>query len=196
VPLSEEPQEDSLAAARRVARLVIASFLGDQDRIGIDRRDDLVEILVEHWWSHAMAFNKDGTASRDTFMRAMFRNKLLELRAATVTAKRGGGIQPFSLEAAANPQDAESDTTLADTVVDRGAEADVEAVAENNERQTALIELRPYLAEGDWELLEALWQDPRLRPASERLGVHHSTVYARVARIRSVAEERGLRQYL
>lgn len=191
--LFREPQEDSLDAARRIARLVVASFLGDDECIGIDDEDDLVEILVEHWWLHGDAFNSDGAASRDTYMRKVFRNKLLELRAVIVAAKRGRGLAPLSID---ERLDHESDTTLAETVIDRAIDADVDAMAANNELRRALADLRPYLATDDWELLEALRQDPRVRPVSDLLGVHHSTVYARLARVRAVAEERGLRQYL
>jgi hypothetical protein len=191
VPLFREPQEDSLDAARRIARLVVESFLGDDERIGMDDRDDLVWMLVEHWWRHGDAFNSDGAASRDTYMRKMFRNKLLELRAGTTAAKRGQGLAPLSID---ERVDSESDTTLAETVIDVGV--DVEAMAANNELWRALTDLRPYLAKEEWELLEALWPDPRIRPASRTLGVHHTTGYAGLARIRAVAEERGLRQYL
>ena len=196
MPPSGEPREDALDAARRVARPVVESFLGDQKRIGIDDKEDLVGVLVEHWWFHGKAFKQSGSASRDTYMRTMFRNKLLQLSAAARTAKRGHGDSPLPLESPPNPQDAEGDTTLAERIIDKAPEADVEAMAANNELRRALTELEPYLAKEDWELLEALWPDPRVRPASDRLGVHHSTVYARLARIRSVAEERGLRRYL
>jgi len=193
VPLRREPQEDSLDAARRIARLVVKSFLGDDEVLGIDDQDDLVEILVEHWWLHGDAFNSDRVASRDTYMRKVFRNKLLELRAVIAAAKRGRGLAPLSID---ERLDHESDTTLAETVIDRAIDADVDAMAANNELRRALTDLRAYLATADWELLEALWQDPRVRPVSDWLGVHHSTVYARLARIRSLAEERGLRQHL
>jgi DNA-directed RNA polymerase specialized sigma24 family protein len=196
VPLSGEPQDDDLDAARRIARLVVEAFLGDHECIGIDDKKDLMEILVEHWWLHAGAFKQAGPASRDTYMRVMFRNKLLELRAATRTAKRGGGVRLLSLDSPANPQDAESQATLAETIIDRTGEAEVERTAANNELRRALTDLRLYLAKEDWELLEALWQDPRPRPAGERLGIHPSTVSARLARIRAVAKERGLHFFL
>lgn len=190
--LSKEPQEDQLEAARRVAIAVVTTFIGDAKHIGIDDAEDLVEILVEHW-RHQDAFRRDGPASRDTYMRTVFHHKLLELNAAARAAKRGAGSLPLSLE---EPLDGESDTTLAETVMDKSVEADVELVAANDELRRALADLRPYLAQEDRELLGALWLDPRVRPASRMLGIHHSTGYARLARIRAVAEERGLGRYL
>lgn len=154
--------------------------------------EDLVQIMVEHWWLMRSRFTADGPAALKTVAFTVMTNRLRDEFERATTLKRGAGRGTLSLSTPINSEDEDTDQ-LGDLIA--GEEDTFEAAAGTVRHQAIEAFLRN-LGDADRELLDHLRDDPRVRPVARRLGVHHSQVYRRIDRIRRRAEDAGLQDWL
>jgi RNA polymerase sigma factor (sigma-70 family) len=194
VPRAPSVQNSLENSDYELARRVVRAFLGGSKHLGPHDEDDLVQEVLVHWWRRRHRFDPSGRATRETYLRGLAWHRLVDIWAEQHARKRGGGMRPASLD---QPLSQDSDATLHDLVAGPRAHSDVEDTAWERTLAGEVEELRARLSPVDRVVLDALLGvGGRVHVASKRLGIPPSTAYDSLKRIRRIAEDQGLREFL
>lgn len=161
--------------------------------IGLYGVDDLTWLLLSHWIGVRGRYREAGPASQSTWMRVVLVNKVNDLVSEQRADKRGGTRRARSLDAPIEP---DGDRTLGDIIADDSPAADPSAAAATTDLQRAVRDFQSRLPARLRIVVDAIEEAESTRAAARQLGMPPSTLYARLAEIRHIAEAVGLRAYL
>ncbi len=172
-----------------LVKALVREFCGRGRTFQNDEFDDLVQECLMHWNGVCHTYRPDGLASKRGYMRVVIRNQLNTLTEARTAAKRKTLDEAVSLDVPA--WESEDAPTLADTVESRRGPTpreqdlaiDISVVLESlTQRQTQICQMK---IEGSTILQNG-----------ESLGMHRSSVYDEIRRIREIFTNADLEEYL
>ena len=185
-PLSGETDDRD---DRRIGQ-VVAAYLRTHPLIPDHDADDLYQEGRLAWLLAKDTYRLDGGASRATYIGRVVTNHLRSLARAERALKRGAGKQALSLDIPMG----EDGGSLAELLSDVDPRPD--ELAEHDDLLARLARVRERLLGRERRVFEALADDrPRARLARD-LGIHRSTLDADIERIREVARDEGLEDFL
>lgn len=182
------PERERIAAERAVA-----SLLGKRGRVGVHDTADIVQMVLERWVTKRGNFDRSGSATPVSYIWAIARNLIADLRDEAATRKRGRDYTTVSLE---RPLVADADVTLAELVPDpQGEEPSGDAIDRALLRRS-VARLHSRLDPRQRNYVDALAAEGTVTGAARLLGLPPSTLHDRLMAIRRLAEDAGLHQYL
>lgn len=149
-----------------------------------DEFNDLVHECLLHWWKA----RKRPARNRRAFLKTVVRNKLRDLWRARQADRRRILDQAQSLD---RPIEEGSGLTLADVLP-----AEPPGPTPDAELQSELEEVLPTLSARQRRICEMIASGHSIRAISKALGLHHSTTYGEIKRIRKIFTAAELQDYL
>lgn len=171
-------------------REIVRRQLKGQWRVGILDQDDFAFEISSHVADALSKFSTTGTASLDTWLETVISNKLCDILSRERTRKRGGGVEPASLDRTALGEV----SPLKDLITDPRPGPEVEAAARF--RRDDVSRFIQSLPPRQRETALALLREPTLTNAARSLGIGRPALYDRLKTIRRLAEDFGLRSWL
>jgi RNA polymerase sigma factor (sigma-70 family) len=155
--------------------------------------EDLLQECLSHWWEKRGSYREGRGASRKTFMAKVIKNKLLELKRKEETSLRRVNGDASSLDKRfGESAGGRRNWTLHDTLKAPESPSGRET---GRDLQGDLTVTLGNLPPEDLELVQLLREGDSVTHISERLGIHRSTVYQRIKRIRKLFVDSGLQDY-
>jgi len=177
-PDSFEPWEIALIDA------VVWDFLKTRKPSPFLQFEDLVQEVLQHWWTQRGRYRAERGASPRTYLRKLANRKLIDLEREQNAAKRGGGQRPLSLDAPVGDDDASTLGSL------------LEAGQQPERLQAALNRARAKLSSRQRRIVVALDVTASKSEAARLADVSRDTLYAELASIRDVFRDEGLDEFL
>lgn len=174
---------------RDALRQTLRRFLKGRDRIGVYLPDDLEQEAVVQWWKHGARFRDDGPASERTYFVKVVENRLRDIEAETRAKKR----QPSSVEISVDTE-TEDELRLAERIADGRPNTEEQVIAAELTDRTR--QWMAALSPRDVETVRVLYGAPSIQAAADRLGIRRTSVYDRIARLRRLAHDAGLAEFL
>lgn len=178
-----------------LAERVVQDFLATRRPFGALTFEDLVQECVTHWWLKRRHYSKDRGASPATYMRTVLKAKLCDIERRERATKRGGYSKPLSLDMALDPEDEEG-PTLADILPDEALAKSPNHLAERLELQSHIKRVLSLLSPRQRRLAEQLGSGASMSEIGRLLGVHRSTLYDELHRIREIFRDERLEEFL
>jgi len=173
------------------AERVVNRWLRGAQRLGVDDEEDLIWMVLEHWWMKRGNFDPTGLASPSTYMKRVSENFLRDLWDKVQARRRESDRGTLSLDWPVVPG---SDMTLSETILDTGP--DIAWAVEQADLMGRARGLIGQLPVSDQEIVEALVDAPNVSVAARQLGLHRPTLYDHRRRIATTLEDAGLRDLL
>ncbi len=173
------------------ARTLVRYF---QKRINTLQRegfDDLLQECLTHWYFVRSRYDDAKSAAKKTFMRHVFKNKILDLLEQRVSVKRRAVYQSISLDQLVDGLDEDSypdDLVFEDQNFEEVLRSDVgrvlkRAMAKLSGRQREMCRLIK---------VEGL----NMKQVSQKMNIPRGTLFEEVLRIRAIFRNEGLTDYL
>lgn len=156
---------------------------------------DLVQEVLEHWYRKKHKYDPKRGASLKTFMAAVVRNKIGGIVEFRMAQKRKDEAYTVSLDEPVGDND--ESRTLAEETTEDGAPKPLHDYASGLDRGLDVSKALQKLTGRQQRICSLLSEkNVTMTEVAQVLGIHRSTLYEELARIRGLFKREGLRVYL
>jgi len=186
---SRENWEVAVATKLVKSAQVVWECLQDEDP------NDLVQDCLVHWYRNKGKYDPSRGASQKTYMARVIQNKIQDLVDHRMAKKRNIGNHATSLDQPLGDDD--GSRTLMEEMTEDGAPESSRDYASDIDRRLDLKRALQKLTDRQRQICNLITDDDlSMVGIADRLGLHRSTLYDEIARIKNLFAKEGLGIYL